>query len=71
MIDDVKKAMEGLLEPKLVETDIESAASKSLYQRYKNCWCSSYVSKGKVTRKCHGAWPKRSNNYCRFPPQEV
>ncbi|MCK7504254.1 MAG: hypothetical protein MZV70_09295 [Desulfobacterales bacterium] len=55
MIDDVKKAMEGLLEPKLVETDIGKAEVRKVFAVSKiGTVAGSYVLEGKVTRNCHG-----------------
>jgi translation initiation factor IF-2 len=51
MIDDVKKAMEGLLEPKLVETDIGKAEVRKAFSVSKiGTVAGSYILEGKVTR---------------------
>lgn len=51
MIDDLKKAMEGLLEPKLVETDIGKAEVRKVFSVSKiGTVAGSYVLEGKVTR---------------------
>jgi translation initiation factor IF-2 len=51
MIDDVRKAMEGLLEPKLVETDIGKAEVRKVFAVSKiGTVAGSYILEGKATR---------------------
>lgn len=51
MIDDVKKAMEGLLEPKVVETDIGKVEVRKVFAVSKiGTVAGSYVLEGKITR---------------------
>ncbi|OPX93202.1 MAG: Translation initiation factor IF-2 [Syntrophorhabdus sp. PtaB.Bin006] len=51
MIDDVKKAMEGLLEPKVVETDIGKVEVRKVFTVSKiGTVAGSYVLEGKITR---------------------
>ena len=51
MIDDLKKAMEGLLEPKLVETDIGKAEVRKVFAVSKiGTVAGSYILEGKITR---------------------
>jgi translation initiation factor IF-2 len=51
MIDDVRKAMEGMLAPKIVETRIGKAEVRKVFSASKiGSIAGSYVSEGKVTR---------------------
>jgi translation initiation factor IF-2 len=51
MIDDVRKAMEGLLEPKIVEVNIGKAEVRKVFAVSKvGSIAGSYVTEGKVTR---------------------
>ena len=51
MIDDVRKAMEGLLEPKIVEVNIGKAEVRKAFAVSKiGTIAGSYVTEGKVTR---------------------
>jgi len=51
MIDDVRKAMEGLLEPKIVEVNIGKAEVRKVFTVSKiGAIAGSYVPEGKVTR---------------------
>jgi translation initiation factor IF-2 len=51
MIDDVKKAMEGLLEPKVVETDIGKVEVRKVFAVSKiGTVAGSYVLEGKIMR---------------------
>jgi len=63
MIDDVKKAMEGLLEPKLVETDIGKAEVRKVFAVSKiGTVAGSYVLEGKVTRNAMVRVMRSGNN---------
>jgi translation initiation factor IF-2 len=63
MIDDLKKAMEGLLEPKLVETDIGKAEVRKVFAVSKiGTVAGSYVLEGKVTRNAMVRVMRKSNN---------
>jgi translation initiation factor IF-2 len=51
MIDDVRKAMEGLLEPKIIEVNIGKAEVRKVFAVSKvGVIAGSYVTEGKVTR---------------------
>jgi translation initiation factor IF-2 len=51
MIDDVRKAMEGLLEPKIVEVSIGKAEVRKVFAVSKiGTIAGAYVTEGKVTR---------------------
>jgi translation initiation factor IF-2 len=63
MIDDLKKAMEGLLEPKLVETDIGKAEVRKVFTVSKiGTVAGSYILEGKVTRNAMVRVMRNSNN---------
>ena len=63
MIDDVKKAMEGLLEPKLVETDIGKAEVRKVFAVSKiGTVAGSYILEGKVTRNAMARVMRNSNH---------
>ena len=63
MIDDLKKAMEGMLEPKLVETDIGKAEVRKVFAVSKiGTVAGSYVLEGKVTRNALVRVMRNSNN---------
>jgi translation initiation factor IF-2 len=63
MIDDVKKAMEGLLEPKLVETAIGKAEVRKVFTVSKiGTVAGSYILEGKVTRNAMVRVMRNSNN---------
>ena len=63
MIDDLKKAMEGLLEPKLVETDIGKAEVRKVFTVSKiGTVAGSYILEGKVTRNAMVRVVRNSNN---------
>ena len=63
MIDDLKKAMEGLLEPKLVETNIGKAEVRKVFAVSKiGTVAGSYVLEGKITRNAMVRVMRNSNN---------
>jgi translation initiation factor IF-2 len=63
MIDDVKKAMEGLLEPKLIETDIGKAEVRKVFAVSKiGTVAGSYILEGKVTRNAMVRVMRNGNN---------
>jgi translation initiation factor IF-2 len=63
MIDDLRKAMEGLLEPKLVETDIGKAEVRKVFTVSKiGTVAGSYILEGKVTRNAMVRVMRNSNN---------
>jgi translation initiation factor IF-2 len=63
MIDDLKKAMEGLLEPKLVETGIGKAEVRKVFSVSKiGTVAGSFVLDGKVTRNAMVRVMRNSNN---------
>jgi len=63
MIDDLKKAMEGMLEPKLVETDIGKAEVRKVYTVSKiGTVAGSYILEGKVTRNAMVRVVRNNNN---------
>ena len=63
MIDDLKKAMEGMLEPKLVETDIGKAEVRKVFAVSKiGTVAGSYVLEGKVTRNALVRVMRNNNN---------
>jgi translation initiation factor IF-2 len=63
MIDDLKKAMEGMLEPKLVETDIGKAEVRKVFAVSKiGTVAGSYILEGKVTRNALVRVMRNNNN---------
>jgi translation initiation factor IF-2 len=63
MIDDLKKAMEGLLEPKIVETDIGKAEVRKAFAVSKiGTVAGSYVLEGKITRNAMVRVMRKGNN---------
>ncbi|MBP1734386.1 MAG: infB, partial [Deltaproteobacteria bacterium] len=63
MIDDLKKAMEGLLEPKVVETDIGKAEVRKVFAVSKiGTVAGSYVLEGKITRNAMVRVMRNSTN---------
>lgn len=63
MIDDVKKAMEGLLEPKLVETNIGKAEVRKVFSVSKiGTVAGSYVLEGKATRNAFVRVQRKGEN---------
>jgi translation initiation factor IF-2 len=63
MIDDLKKAMEGLLEPKLVETNIGKAEVRKVFAVSKiGSVAGSYVLEGKITRNAMVRVMRNSSN---------
>jgi translation initiation factor IF-2 len=63
MIDDLKKAMEGLLEPKLVETNIGKAEVRKVFAVSKiGTVAGSYVLEGKITRNAMVRVMRNSTN---------
>ncbi|HOV90635.1 MAG TPA: translation initiation factor IF-2 [Syntrophorhabdaceae bacterium] len=63
MIDDIKNAMEGLLAPKIVETDIGKAEVRKVFTISKTGNIAGcYVTEGKVTRNSFARVKRNSNN---------
>jgi len=53
LLDDIQGAMEGLLEPELVEEELGEVEVRAVFSVRKGTVAGSYVTSGKVTRNCH------------------
>ncbi|NEQ45540.1 MAG: translation initiation factor IF-2 [Leptolyngbya sp. SIOISBB] len=53
LLDDIQGAMEGLLEPELVEEPLGEVEVRAVFSVRKGTVAGSYVTEGKVTRNCH------------------
>ena len=53
LLDDIQGAMEGLLEPELVEEPLGAVEVRAVFSVRKGTVAGSYVTEGKVTRNCH------------------
>jgi translation initiation factor IF-2 len=53
LLDDVQGAMEGLLEPELVEEPLGQAEVRAVFQVGRGLVAGCYVQSGKVTRNCN------------------
>ncbi|MEM9816011.1 MAG: translation initiation factor IF-2 [Cyanobacteria bacterium P01_D01_bin.6] len=53
LLDDIQGAMEGLLEPELVEEELGSVEVRAVFSVRKGTVAGCYVTEGKVTRNCH------------------
>ena len=53
LLDDIQGAMEGLLEPELVEERLGEVEVRAVFSVRKGTVAGSYVTSGKVTRNCH------------------
>ena len=52
LLDDIQGAMEGLLEPELVEEPLGAVEVRAVFSVRKGTIAGSYVTEGKVTRNC-------------------
>jgi translation initiation factor IF-2 len=52
LLDDIQGAMEGLLEPELVEEPLGAVEVRAVFSVRKGAIAGSYVTEGKVTRNC-------------------
>jgi len=53
LLEDIQGAMEGLLEPELVEEPLGQVEVRAVFPVRKGAVAGSYVLSGKVTRNCH------------------
>ncbi|ASC69845.1 Translation elongation factor EF-4, membrane-bound GTPase [Halomicronema hongdechloris C2206] len=53
LLEDIQGAMEGLLEPELVEESLGQVEVRAVFPVRKGSVAGSYVQSGKVTRNCH------------------
>ncbi|MGF1460743.1 MAG: translation initiation factor IF-2 [Leptolyngbyaceae cyanobacterium] len=53
LLDDIQGAMEGLLEPELVEEELGEVEVRAVFSVRKGTVAGCYVTSGKVTRNCH------------------
>jgi hypothetical protein len=59
LLDDIQGAMEGLLEPEMVEETLGQVEVRAVFPVRKGAVAGCYVLSGKVTRNCNlqgGAW---------------